>query len=115
MSPSESSSRTFKSLFCEHFDCPPAEYEKRVLRCVLYRRARLLAPLLSAMFPNYFFDDFQFIADLGYATSLIEVNAEVAHHKKTSRQRSLVFLHRGLKLRVSGGKVVLLAHQLKLR
>jgi hypothetical protein len=112
MLPDDTPKKNFKSLFCERFNCPPSEYEEQVFRRVLYLHARLLAPLLGILTPTHFAEDFQFIGNLGGAASLIEIDAEVACHKRMYKVRSPVFLRRGLKLRVSGGKVTSLPRQL---
>jgi len=51
----------FTSLFCEQYHCAPSEFEERALRVCLYWRARILAPLIRLIWPNYFGRDLELI------------------------------------------------------
>jgi len=50
--PESPSTRDLRSLFCERFNCPASEFEKRALRECLYLHARIIAPLLRCALPN---------------------------------------------------------------
>lgn len=97
-----------KSLFCERFNCPPSEYEKRALRKCLYLHARMIAPLLRWLNPGCFERDLVFIAYFGRAKNWQEVTAEVAalHYQDRTKPR---FARNALRLRISGRKAGKLA------
>ena len=103
--------RAFKILFCERFRCPPSDYEQRVFRKCLYPHARLLAPLIRLLNPNFFTDDFKFVHYLGEATGTREVNAEMLAFQDTNRGKPS-FTRTGLRIRVSGRKAAALAQRL---
>ena len=101
----------FEDLFCRHFDCACLHYEERAFRELLYGHAKLVAPLVRKISPDFFVEDFTFVHDLGEATDLREAMACVADFQIaniTSRR----FLRTALKIRVSGGKATRLAQQL---
>jgi hypothetical protein len=102
------STRDLRTLFCERFACPPSQFEKRALSKCLYFHARLLAPLLRWLNPNYFERDLRFIHYFGNAKDWPEVSAEVL----ALRYQDLLhprFSRNALRLRVSGRKANKLA------
>jgi hypothetical protein len=102
---------SFKSLFCEKFECSPEDYEKRAFRKFLYWHARLLAPLVRIIHPGFFLEDFKFIHYLGDAVDTRQARVDVLDFKDVNRQRWRV-LHGSLRVRVSGRKASRLALQL---
>ena len=87
----------------ERFGCPPAEYEERAFWACLYWHAKLLAPLLRRLNPDFFKQDFSFIHYAGEASGLREVRANMADFQDTnSAHRGL--LRTRLRIRVSGRK-----------
>ncbi len=101
----------FKTLFCEAFDCAPAEYEERAFRMCLPWYARLLAPLVRKADSGFFAQDFKFLRYLGTVTSGREAHAETRSFQKANRaNRGL--LRTRLRIRVSGGTAAGLAHRL---
>ena len=109
--PDSTSTRDLRSLFCERFNCPPAEYEKRAVRKCLYLHARIIAPLLRWLSPGCFERDFVFVDYFGKAKNWQEVTAEVAalHYQDRSKPR---FTRNALRLRISGRKANKLAAKL---
>ena len=103
--------QSFQSLFCERFNCPPSQYEEQAVRECLYRHARLLAPVLLRLRPDFFAEDAKFLRYLGQATSLNEAQADVADFKEHDCARSS-FWRNQLKIRVSGRKATKLAYDL---
>src|SRR5208282_5272866 len=93
----------FKSLFCERFGCSPEDYEERAFRKFLYFHAGLLAPVVRAIIPGFFHDDFQFIRYLGEAVDARQAKVDVLDFKDLDRKRWRL-LHSGLMIRVSGRK-----------
>ena len=103
--------REFKALFCERFGYPPSEYERRAFSKCLYGRAKLIAPVLLRLKPDFFAEDFNFIRCMGESTDVREVGADLLNFQDVNRgHRS--FLRTGLKIRVSGRKARRLAQQL---
>lgn len=103
--------REFKVLFCERYRCSPAEFEERAFRQLLYWHARMLAPLVRKISPEFFEEDFRFIGYLGGTTGLREAKANAADFKDTNLAKAS-FWRTGLRIRVSGMKAIKLAHQL---
>jgi hypothetical protein len=101
----------FKSLYCEKFGCPPENYEERVFRSSLYWHARLLAPVLRTVKPDFFVEDFKFIRYLGDALDARQAKVDVLDFKDLDR-KNWRFLHSGMRIRVSHRKARRLAFQL---
>jgi hypothetical protein len=101
----------FKSLFCERFGCSPEEYEERAFREFLYFHARFLAPLVRAIKPGFFHDDFEFIRYLGAALDSRQAKVDVLDFKDLDRKRWRL-LHSGFMIRVSARKARRLAFKL---
>ncbi len=100
-----------KALFCERFRCSSAEYEERMFRKCLYWHAKLLAPVLRRISPNFFARDFQFISYLGASTGLQEIVVDLLNFRDANLGRRS-FWRTSLKLRVSGRKAGRLAQEL---
>src|SRR5258708_1194938 len=103
--------RDFKALFCEHFGCPPSEFENRAFRELLYWHAKALAPVVRKLKPEFFTEDFRFIQYLGETSRLREAKANAADFKEANAARRS-FWRTGLRIRVSGMKATKLAHRL---
>jgi hypothetical protein len=61
--------KTFKEAFCERFNCPPEQYERRLFWRCLYRHALPLAALIhwldTEFYRDVFREDFDFIREIG--------------------------------------------------
>ena len=101
----------FQLLACQRFNCPPSEYEARVFGKCLYWHARLLAPVVQRLSPDFFVEDFKFIRYLGESTGLREVGVDLLNFRAANLGKPS-FWRTGLKIRVSGRKVSRLAQQL---
>jgi len=101
----------FRSLFCERFQCASSDYEEKAFRKCLYFHARLLAPLIRRINPDFFFEDFKFIAYLGSSTGIREVSADVLNFNDANRANRSLW-RTGLRIRVSGRKATRLAYDL---
>jgi hypothetical protein len=100
--------REFKSLFCQHFNCPVSSYEDRAFTELLYRHARPVAPCIRKFRPGFFLEDFKFIRYLADATDLREARAAAADFQDANAAKSNFWRTR-LRLRVSGLKASRLA------
>jgi hypothetical protein len=103
--------RDLKSLFCEHFRCPPDEFEKRILRKCLYFPANILAPLLRLMDDEWFKRDLLFVRDLGKAADWKQIMAELDAFRFRENLHP-GFARNNLRLRVSARKANKLAFDL---
>jgi hypothetical protein len=103
--------REFKTLFCERFNCPPADYEARAFGWLLYRHARVVARLIRSMWPEFFERDFEFLRALGRVTDAREADAEAMLFRDTEHYHG-GFLRRRWRIRVSGRKATALASEL---
>lgn len=101
----------FQLLVCQRFNCPTSEYEDRVFRECLYWHARLLAPVVRRLKPEFFAEDFKFIRYLGASTGLREVGADLMNFRDANSGESS-FWRTVLKIRVSGRKAGRFAQQL---
>jgi hypothetical protein len=100
-----------KTLFCRHFGCPTADFEKRAFKKCLYAHARFLAPFLRVVRPHFFDRDRTFIEYLGTTTNLLDVTDAASHfHDKVGLEAGFCF--NVLKIRVSGSKAIRLAGKL---
>jgi hypothetical protein len=105
------SARDLRSLFCERFNCPDGEFEKRAFRKCLYFHARMIAPLLPWLTPGGFQRDLLFIRYLGNAKDAREVAQEIVALHDHDRFKPQ-FARYALRLRVSGRKASALALRL---
>ena len=102
---------SFQRRFCERFGCLSNQYENRAFRELLYGHAKLIAPIVRGVRPDFFAEDLEFIRDLGQATDLREANASALCFQDANRARPSLWRRR-LRIRVSGGKAVRLAGKL---
>jgi hypothetical protein len=102
--------KSFRSCFCERFNCPDSEYEERAFTKCLYLRARCLVPLLRLYHPSLFDQDFELLRRLGNTTGRLEASIEILKFHDLNLDAG--FLRGVLRIRVSGRKVSLLAARL---
>jgi len=98
-------------LFCQRFQCPASEFEARAFKKCLYWHARLLAPMMRRLKPDFFAEDFKFIGYLGASTGLREIDVDLMNFRDVNLGRPSSW-RTTLKLRVSGRKAGRLAHEL---
>ena len=94
---------------CERFRCPLSEYDEQAFRQCLYWHAKLLAPVLRKLKPDFFREDLKFIRYLGEATESREVKACAAAGCQFPWRR---FLRTTLRIRVLGRKAAMHAQRL---
>jgi hypothetical protein len=98
-------SKSFQTLYCEHYQCSAQEFEQRVFRECLYRHALPLAPLFASLDPCFFLEDLSFIRDVGHAASRSEVISELNRFfGRNMRERN--WFRKALGIRVSGKRVL---------
>ena len=100
-----------QDLFCRQFNCAPSDYAERAFRQLLYRHARLVAPVFRKLRRDLFAEDFRFVRDLGEAPDLREAMACVSDFQVANIAWRR-FWRTTLKIRVSGWKATRLAQQL---
>ena len=103
--------REMRSLFCERFDCPPAEYEERAFKRCLYWHARLVTPVVRKVCPRFFAEDLKFIQELGLTSDWRAARSEVLAFQDENRATGGLWRNR-LRLRVSGRKASAMAERL---
>lgn len=103
--------RDFSTLFCERFRCRPSEFEDLAFRKCLHWRARLLAPVLRRIMPNYFERDFMLIRYLGQAVGQREATLELAAFTEATNSRG-GFARKDLRIRISTRRASKLLRQL---
>ena len=75
--------KTFAELYCEQHELRPEQYESVVLRRASYPHARLLAPLIKLLDPEYFVADLDFVRSVARLRRFREFfyeAEEFAHH-----------------------------------
>ncbi len=94
---------TFADTFCARYQLTAAEFERAVLRRILYPHARFLAPLVRLTEPEYFAEDLDLIRSVGQIRHLRQFHdacTDYRHHlAHTSAAR------RFLRLRASARKL----------
>lgn len=103
--------QSLKSLFCQRYGCSPSEYDSRAFRKCLYFHAKLVAPVIRRLNPEFFAPDLKFIRDLGESIGRREATAEALNYQDMNKARP-GFWRTGCKIRVSGRKATSLAHSL---
>ena len=98
-------------MFCQRFRCPPSAYELRAFRKCLYLHAKLLAPLLRRLKPDFFAEDFKFLRNLGESTGVRDAEVDVLNFHDVNLGNPS-FWRTGWRIRVSGRKASRLVHEL---
>jgi hypothetical protein len=102
--------REFKSLFCQRFGCLNEDYEETLFWKCLHRHAIPFALILRKIDPEFFREDFDFIRELGHATSRDEVIGELNRfYGRNVRDQSWTRKH--LFIRISGKRVLKIQRQ----
>ena len=100
----------FKSLFCERFKCASSDYEEKAFQKCLYFHARLLAPVIRRVHPEFFLEDFRFIGYFGSSTGIREATNDVINYSNGNHGNRGSWRAR-LKLRASGRKATRLVSE----
>lgn len=102
---------TVAEAFCARQNCPPTQYQERAFRLCLYTHAVPVAFVLYRLSSKLFREDRDVIQQVGLAHDLEEVDAALSdfHYINHARRH---WLRTGLKIRISGRKVRLLAASL---
>jgi hypothetical protein len=102
-------SGTFAMRFCTHRGLKLEEYEEAIFQRALYRRARVLRPLLEKI-SDYFAPDRAFIAMVGRAKNMEDVESAMGDFADC--RSPYRFLRKRLKLRISASTVWMLTNRL---
>ena len=96
---------TFREAYCKKFGISGKEYSRHIFRRCLHRRARLFTWFLKRLDPEYFYEDFHIIRELGEMEDMSCFKPEVGRfHGRNQRSKS--FLRRRLKMRLSGKRLI---------
>ena len=74
-------SPTFATSYCSQHRIPAVEFERVVLRRILYPHARLLAPLIRAIQPEYFSAELELVRAVGSIRHLRNFHAACADYR----------------------------------
>ena len=94
---------TFAELHCRRYNLPRERYARDMLSRCLYPHARLLAPLVAMIDPDYFDPDTDFLNGVGDIRRVGELREEFSAFARHPENRG--FLRHSLRLRVSGLKL----------
>ena len=98
-------------LCCSRFKCTPSEYEDKAFNKCLYWHARLLAPFVRLLAPDFFAEDYKFIRYFGAATDFKDARIDALNFQEANRGNPGMW-RTGFKIRVSGRKASRLARRL---
>jgi len=101
--------KTFREAFCERFNCPAEEFERRVFWRCLHRRSLPLAWLVYVLRRQYFALDFQTIRQLAVSRSPQEFRGELESFRYEYQMRGGVL--RDLRVRISGKRLISLLRE----
>ncbi|MGC9449864.1 MAG: hypothetical protein ACP5I4_00335 [Oceanipulchritudo sp.] len=100
---------TFKEAVCRLYHLKDAHYQVFVLRRSLFKRVRLVRPLVQFFHPDFLFNELRLIEKIARAHNLREVQEEVDfyQHKYVVN----FFLKDALRFRLSGMRLMSLANK----
>jgi hypothetical protein len=103
--------KSFRTAFCEQFNCSPDEFEETLFWKSLNFHAKLLAPLLWKWRGTFFKEDFELVREVAAIscreTFVTELNR---FHGRNMRDKN--WLRRTFGIRISAGKLNKLNKQL---
>lgn len=95
----------FQQLFCEYSECPLESFEPVFFRLNLYTHARLLAPIIRWLDPDFFHEDYGVVHEIAGVDCAKVYQMEVSRfYGRNVRDRNL--LRKMFFLRISGKKLV---------
>jgi len=100
---------TLKEAICQQHNLGDNQFREFVLRRTLFRRVRLLRPVLSLFNPDFLFQEKRLVDSIGQARSLREIQEEVDFYQ---HKYVVNFVTKdALKFRLSGMRLMILASQ----
>ena len=84
----------------------------KAFRHCLHRRALLVAPLLGGVRSEFFDTDRELLTNVARATTMAQVHEEIRDYRLSASRTG--WLHRDAKVRVSAGRLIVLAEALHL-
>ena len=100
--------RNLRLAYCQKYRCDLRRFRRRMFWRCLYPHAVFLAPLLLLLEPTFFRPDLGLIDEVGEATSIDEVAADINGFVDTCQLNGGV-LHQRLRIRISGKKLMQIA------
>ena len=101
---------SFFRLYCEKFNCPPAQFEQRVFWQCLYPQSEALARMIWRVNRDFFLPDLELIRAIQPLTDSAEVKSEISQFRYHHPAPGL--LRDKLRVRLSGQRLLNLAHSL---
>ena len=68
---------TFKKAICQQNGIPEDAYASYVLSRSLFRRVRIVRPIVAFLYPDFLFNEKRLVEKVGQATNLREIQEEV--------------------------------------
>lgn len=100
---------TFKQALCQIHHLDEQNYRDFVLKRTLFRRVRLVAPLIRIAYPDFLFNEIRLVDKIGAAHNLREIQEEVDFYQ---HKYVVNFMFKeALRFRISGMKIIGLAHK----
>jgi hypothetical protein len=102
---------TFQDRFCSRHRIPRDQFNDLLFRKGLFLHARLLAPIATRLWPNFFAEDLQFIQEIANVTCPDIVHFEINRfHGRNVREKR--WMRRVARIRMSGRKLQKINRQL---
>lgn len=98
-----------KTGVCSLYQVKEDQYKTFMLKRTLFRRVRLIRPLVQFFFPNYLFNEERLIEKIASAENLKEIQQEVDFYQHKYVVNSV--LKDALRFRISGMRVMSIANQ----
>ena len=100
---------TLKEAVCQLYNIDESEFREFVMRRTLFRRVRLLRPVLSIFNPDLLFQEKRLVDKIGEALSLREIQEEIDFYQ---HKYVVNFVCKdALKFRLSGMRLMILANK----
>jgi len=104
--------KSFRTRYCDRYQCPEEGFEKAILLKVLHRRSVPIAWLLLRVHPSVFQTDYRILSQIGNVSSrnnLLADARDIRHDYQ--RLNDFGFLRRFLNLRISGQRLLAVSNQ----
>lgn len=100
---------SFKERYCKVHRIDEEDFVPLVLKKILFKRTRILAPVASLFFPNFLFHERRLVETAGESEtlSMVQFQIDFYHHKFVSQSACKDIL----KVRASGIKLMRIANE----
>lgn len=100
---------TFKAAVCHLHRVKESHYHSFVLRRTLFRRARLIRPVVTFFYPDFLFNERRLVERIAHSTSLREIQEEIDFYQ---HKFVVSFIMKdAFRFRISGMRLMSLANK----